>query len=83
MKDAHLRVSDFVSVSAEDGYKHFAATYPELFQGILLHRISSYLGITPQSLNRIRRELANRTQLSLTIGSAHSLPLIQGISHHS
>jgi hypothetical protein len=60
LKDAHIRVSDFVSVSAEDRYMHYTATYPNLFQRIHLHQIASYLCITPQFLSRIRRELANR-----------------------
>ncbi len=60
LKDAFLRISDFVSVSAEDRYMHFLQTYPDLFQRIPLHQIASYLGITPQSLSRIRREVANR-----------------------
>jgi CRP-like cAMP-binding protein len=59
-KDALARVSDFVGVSAEDRYLHFLKMYPDLFQRIPLHQIAAYLGVTPQSLSRIRRELANR-----------------------
>jgi len=60
LKDALRRISDFVSASAEDRYMNFLRLYPDLFQRIPLHQIASYLGITPQSLSRIRRELANR-----------------------
>jgi CRP-like cAMP-binding protein len=60
IKDALLRISDFVSLSSEDRYKNFIRTYPDLVQRIPLHQIASYLGITPQSLSRIRREVANR-----------------------
>jgi CRP-like cAMP-binding protein len=60
LKDAHLRIAGFVSMSAEDRYIHFLKTYADLFQRIPLHQIASYLGITPQSLSRIRREVANR-----------------------
>jgi CRP-like cAMP-binding protein len=60
LKDALLRISDFVSLSSEDRYKNFLRTYPDLVQRIPLHQIASYLGITPQSLSRIRREVANR-----------------------
>jgi CRP-like cAMP-binding protein len=60
IKDALLRISDFVSLSSEDRYKNFLRTYPDIVQRIPLHQIASYLGITPQSLSRIRREVANR-----------------------
>jgi CRP-like cAMP-binding protein len=59
-KDALIRISDFVSASAEDRYMNFLRAYPDLVQRIPLHQIASYLGITPQSLSRIRREIANR-----------------------
>ena len=57
-KDALIRVSEFVSLSAEDRYMRFLTNYPDLFQRIPLHQIASYLGMTPQSLSRIRRDLA-------------------------
>ena len=59
-KEALIRVSELVSLSAEDRYLRFLTKYPDLFQRIPLHQIASYLGITPQSLSRIRSELANR-----------------------
>ena len=57
---ALVRVSELVSLSAEERYKRFLKKYPGLFQRIPLHQIASYLGMTPQSLSRIRRELAGR-----------------------
>jgi len=57
---ALVRVSELVSLSAEERYKRFLKKYPGLFQRIPLHQIASYLGMTPQSLSRIRRELADR-----------------------
>jgi CRP-like cAMP-binding protein len=59
-KDAIIRVSESVSLSAAERYTRFLAKYPDLFQRIPLHQIASYLGITPQSLSRIRKELATR-----------------------
>jgi CRP-like cAMP-binding protein len=60
IKDALVRISDFVSLSSEERYRHFLRNYPDLAQRIPLHQIASYLGITPQSLSRIRREVASR-----------------------
>ncbi len=57
IKDALIRISDFVSLSSEERYKNFLRTSPDLAQRVPLHQIASYLGITPQSLSRIRREV--------------------------
>ena len=57
---ALARISDFTGASAEERYLHFVARYPDLFQRVPLYQIASYLGITPQSLSRIRKELSER-----------------------
>ncbi len=59
IKDALKRISDFVSLSSEERYKNFLRSYPDLMQRIPLHQIASFLGITPQSLSRIRREVTS------------------------
>jgi len=51
------RVADSLSESAEERYLKFIKTYPKLFEQIPQNQIASYLGITPQSLSRIRKEL--------------------------
>jgi CRP-like cAMP-binding protein len=51
------RVNDALSTSAEDRYLKFIQTYPKLFETVSQNQIASYLGITPQSLSRIRKEL--------------------------
>jgi len=57
---ALARISDFMEASAEERYLHFLAVYPDLFQRVPLYQIASYLGMTPQSLSRIRKELSDR-----------------------
>ena len=59
-KAAMLRISDFVGATAEERYLRFLSTSPEISRRIPLHQIASFLGITPQSLSRIRRDLARR-----------------------
>jgi len=59
-KAARARISDFVSVSPKERYLRFVETYQSLFQRVPLHHIASYLGITPQSLSRIRKELSRQ-----------------------
>jgi CRP-like cAMP-binding protein len=59
-KAARARISDFMSASAEERYLHFLDMFPDLFQRVPLQQIASYLGITPQSLSRIRKDLTGR-----------------------
>jgi CRP-like cAMP-binding protein len=56
----HRRISYTLSASAEERYLAFLKTYPELAEQVPQHEIASYLGITPQSLSRIRKELSRR-----------------------
>jgi CRP-like cAMP-binding protein len=48
------RVSSNLSKSALERYQEFLDRYPQLEQKIPNHQIASFLGITPQSLSRIR-----------------------------
>lgn len=57
---ALARISDFISTSAEDRYLKFLSAYPELSARVPQNQIASYLGIKPQSLSRIRRELSHK-----------------------
>jgi CRP-like cAMP-binding protein len=57
---ARMRISDLISSSAEDRYLHFLKKYPDIVQRVPQSQIASYLGITPQSLSRIRKELSEK-----------------------
>jgi CRP-like cAMP-binding protein len=54
----HQRINESLSASAEERYLAFLRRYPQLVRQIPQNQIASYLGITPQSLSRIRKELA-------------------------
>ena len=56
----HRRITDSLSTSAEEKYLKFIKTYPKLFELVSQNQIASYLGITPQSLSRIRKELSQQ-----------------------
>lgn len=47
--------SRFISSSPEERYLHLMDTRPELFLRVPQHQIASYLGMTPESLSRIRK----------------------------
>ncbi|MGD9474883.1 MAG: Crp/Fnr family transcriptional regulator [Eubacteriaceae bacterium] len=47
----------FLSFDAKDRYRCFITKYPELSNRISQYHIASYLGITPEALSRIRKQL--------------------------
>lgn len=54
------RVLDNISSSAETRYINFMEKYPYLLQRISNVQIASYLGITPEFLSKIRKELSQK-----------------------
>lgn len=48
------RIFASLSLTAEERYRDFLATYPEIFNRVPLHMIGSYLGITRKTISRIR-----------------------------
>ena len=54
------RVIDSVSAPALDRYLDFVASYPTLLQRVPLRMLASYLGMSPETLSRIRKKLSNR-----------------------
>ena len=54
------RIAASISFSAEEQYLCMQEMYPQIVQRVPQNQIASYLGITPQSLSRIRKELSER-----------------------
>lgn len=54
------RIINSMSATSEERYLEFMRTYPSLAQRIPQHMIASYLGITPESLSRIRKQMVSR-----------------------
>jgi len=54
------RIALLLGARAEERYQKFIAIYPDLTMRVPQRMIASYLGITPESLSRVRRELAER-----------------------
>lgn len=57
---ASIRIADLIGTSAENRYLTFLNNYPEIVQRVSQNQIASYLGIAPQSLSRIRKELSEK-----------------------
>jgi CRP-like cAMP-binding protein len=53
------RLVQLLSAPAKVRYLDFIQTYPTLAQRLPLRLIAAYLGITPESLSRVRHELAH------------------------
>ena len=54
------RIISNISLSSEERYQNFIKTYPEVFYRIPLHMIASYLGVSRETLSRIRNQFAQR-----------------------
>lgn len=49
-----------LSLTSEEKYTRLVNAYPDIIQRVPQHMIASYLGITPETLSRIRKQLMNK-----------------------
>lgn len=54
------RIELLLSASAEDRYLQFIKMYPDILLRVPQSMVASYLGIAPESLSRVRRELVQK-----------------------
>ena len=54
------RIILLLSATAQERYLNFIELYPELMLRVPQWMIASYLGITPESLSRVRKDLATK-----------------------
>ncbi|RQO30592.1 cyclic nucleotide-binding protein [Taibaiella sp. KBW10] len=54
------RINLLLSATAEERYLEFVKIYPDLLLRVPQTLVASYLGITPESLSRVRKDLATR-----------------------
>lgn len=55
---AQETLAAFIISSPEDRYLDLQQTRPDLLQRVPQHQLASYLGVTPESLSRIRKRIA-------------------------
>lgn len=60
IRHLQYRINLLLSADAEDRYLEFIKTYPDILQRVPQIMVASYLGITPESLSRVRKELAHK-----------------------
>ncbi|PKA84145.1 CRP-like cAMP-binding protein [Ulvibacter sp. MAR_2010_11] len=60
IRQLQKRINLLLGASAEKRYLNFVKLYPDLLLRVPQWMIASYLGITPESLSRVRKELAHK-----------------------
>jgi CRP-like cAMP-binding protein len=54
------RLTSIISLPLEDRYASFTEQYPAIVQRVPQHMIASYMGLTPETLSRVRRKLTQK-----------------------
>jgi CRP-like cAMP-binding protein len=54
------RLLQSLAETAEEKYKRFLATYPECVQRVPQHMVASYIGVSRETLSRVRKQSAIR-----------------------
>lgn len=62
IRQLQKRINLLLSANAEDRYLDFIKVYPSVFQRVPQWMVASYLGITPESLSRVRKEIAIKSR---------------------
>ncbi|QEC40663.1 Crp/Fnr family transcriptional regulator [Pseudobacter ginsenosidimutans] len=52
------RLTSTTSASLEERYEAFVALYPHIAERVPQHMIASYLGLTPETLSRVRKRIS-------------------------
>lgn len=57
LQKSHENFADFMMNSAEERYLNLLKTRPELLDRVPQYQLASFLGVTPESLSRIRKRI--------------------------
>ncbi len=61
LNDSQQRIFVTISYSAEEKYEDFIKNHPDIFRRIPLHMVGTYLGVSRETLSRIRhKQLRNK-----------------------
>ena len=52
------RLTSIISLTLEERYKDLTANYPDIIQRVPQHMIASYMGLTPETLSRVRKRIS-------------------------
>lgn len=54
------RLTSIISSPSEERYEKFNELYPSIVQRVPQHMIASYMGLTPETLSRVRKKIVSR-----------------------
>jgi len=54
------RLTSIISLSLEERYAAFISLYPHIVQRVPQHMIASHMGLTPETLSRVRRKMTRK-----------------------
>ncbi|MDO9373052.1 MAG: Crp/Fnr family transcriptional regulator [Ferruginibacter sp.] len=54
------RLTSIISFTLEERYTNFISLYPDIAQRVPQHMIASYMGLTPETLSRVRQKMIRR-----------------------
>lgn len=54
------RLTSIIGSPLDERYANFTTTYPEIVQRVPQHMIAAYMGLTPETLSRIRRRISSK-----------------------
>jgi CRP-like cAMP-binding protein len=54
------RIMSNISETAEERYQNFLTSFPDIFHRVPLHMIASYLGVSRETLSRIRKQAGHK-----------------------
>ena len=54
------RLTSIISSPLDERYANFTALYPDIVQRVPQHMIAAYMGLTPETLSRIRRRISSK-----------------------
>lgn len=60
IRQLQKRINQLLSATAEARYMSFIEMYPDIIQRVPQWMVASYLGITPESLSRVRKDLTKK-----------------------
>lgn len=56
LQSSYERIYMNLSYTSEEKYEHFVTSFPDVFRRVPLHMVASYLGVSRETLSRIRRK---------------------------
>jgi CRP-like cAMP-binding protein len=54
------RITSLISLPNDERYSNFMKIYPDIAQRVPQHMIASYMGLTPETLSRVRKKLTGK-----------------------